>query len=127
MYERSFPLSRPNFPTSSLHEEGHGEPTFLLIHGFGDGGFIWIDLLPRLASISRAIAIDLRGHGDSDWDIHSRYSAAAHLDDIDFVIDKLGLTDIVLIGHSLGGEIALRLAARHPKLVRGIIIELLPV
>ncbi len=122
MYERSFRLSRPSSPTLSLREEGHGEPTFLLIHGFGDGGFIWIDFLPRLASISRAIAIDLRGHGDSDWDIHSRYSATAHLDDVDFVIDKLGLTDIVFIGHSLGGEIAIRLAAQRPKLVRGIII-----
>src|SRR5579871_1931031 len=100
MYGRSFRLSRPSSPTLSLHEEGSGEPTFLLIHGFGDGGFIWIDLLPRLASISRAIAIDLRGHGDSDWDIHSRYSATAHLEDIDFVIDKLGLIDIVFIGHS---------------------------
>jgi pimeloyl-ACP methyl ester carboxylesterase len=122
MYERSFRLSRPTFPTLSLHEEGHGEPTFLLIHGFGDGGFIWVDFLPRLASISRAVAIDLRGHGDSDWDIDSRYSAAAHLDDIGFVIEKLGLTDIVLIGHSLGGEMAIRLAAQHKTLVRGIII-----
>jgi pimeloyl-ACP methyl ester carboxylesterase len=122
MYERSFRLSRPDFPTLSLHEKGYGEPTFLLIHGFGDGGFIWTDFLPRLASLSRAIAIDLRGHGDSDWDIHSRYHSAAHLDDIVFVINRLGLTDIVPIGHSLGGEIAIRLASQHPKLVRGIVI-----
>jgi pimeloyl-ACP methyl ester carboxylesterase len=122
MHVRSFRISRPDLPALNLNEWGCGDATFLLIHGFGDGGYIWNDFLPRLAPIGRAIAIDLRGHGDSDWDVHSRYGTASHLSDVDFVIDSLGLTNIVLIGHSLGGEIAIRLAAQRPKSVRGIII-----
>jgi pimeloyl-ACP methyl ester carboxylesterase len=122
MHTRSFRISRQDAPSLSLHERGSGEPTFLLIHGFGEGGFVWNDFLPQLASYGRAIALDLRGHGDSDWDAHSCYGSAAHLDDAGFVIETLQPRKIILIGHSLGGEIAIRLTAQHAELVAGLVV-----
>jgi pimeloyl-ACP methyl ester carboxylesterase len=122
MQRQSFRISRIDAPTLSLHAWGSGEPTFLLIHGFGDGGFIWNDFSPRLTPLGRVIAIDLRGHGDSDWDARSRYGAAAHLTDVMFVVNSLDLRNVVLIGHSLGGEIAIRFTALHPERVTGIVI-----
>ena len=122
MLARIFNISRPNAPTLSLHEWGSGEPTFLLIHGFGDGGFIWNEFSPLLAALGRVIAVDLRGHGDSGWDADAQYNSAAHFEDINFVVDSLRLNSIVLVGHSLGGELALRLAARYPNRVRGLVV-----
>jgi pimeloyl-ACP methyl ester carboxylesterase len=122
MHMRTFRISRHGAPTLNLRETGSGEPTFLLIHGFGEGGFVWDAFLPQLASLGRTFTIDLRGHGDSDWDADSRYSSAAHLDDVNFVIDALDLKKVILIGHSLGGEIAIRFSARRPERVAGLIV-----
>jgi pimeloyl-ACP methyl ester carboxylesterase len=119
---RSFRISQLDDPTLGVHEWGSGEPTFLLIHGFGEGGFVWNEFSPQLAPLGRTIAVDLRGHGDSDWDAHSRYNSAAHLGDVNFVIDALDLKKIILVGHSLGGEIAIRLTAQHPERVTGLVI-----
>jgi pimeloyl-ACP methyl ester carboxylesterase len=124
MHTRSFRIPQADGPTLGVHEWGSGEPTFLLIHGFGDGGFIWNEFLPQLASFGRAIAVDLRGHGDSDWDACSRYDIGAHLSDVNFVLDALYLRTFVLIGHSLGGDIAIRLAALHPgRVIRLVIVD----
>jgi len=122
MPTRSFRISRPDAPSLALHEAGSGEATFLLIHGFGEGGFVWNQFLPHLAPYGRAIALDLRGHGDSDWDVDARYGTAAHLDDAMFAVRTLQPEKIILIGHSLGGEVAIRLTARHAELVAGLIV-----
>jgi pimeloyl-ACP methyl ester carboxylesterase len=122
MRTRSFNISRQAAPALKLYEWGDGEPTFLLIHGFGEGAFIWNDFSPRVAALGRTIAVDLRGHGDSDWDEHSRYNGATHLEDLNFVLDVLDLSRIVLVGHSLGGEIAIRLTAQYPERVIGLVI-----
>jgi len=122
MYTRSYRISRQGAPALSLHERGSGEPTFLLIHGFGDGGFVWTEFMIQLASFGRVIAVDLRGHGDSDWDPNSRYDCAAHLDDVRFVVETLRPKKMILIGHSLGGEIAIRLTAQCADLVVGLVV-----
>jgi pimeloyl-ACP methyl ester carboxylesterase len=122
MYTRSFRIRQQGAPELSLREWGSGEPAFVLIHGFGDGTFVWDEFAPRLAAFGRTIAIDLRGHGDSDWDPDARYDSGAHLADVNFAVGALGLKKLVVIGHSLGAEIAIRLTAQHPELVVGLII-----
>jgi pimeloyl-ACP methyl ester carboxylesterase len=123
MKKLSYRISRLGAPSLSLHEWGEGEPIFLLIHGFGDGGFIWNELVPSLVPLGRVIAVDLRGHGDSDWDVARCYDAATHLIDMHHLVHALGLSkNIILIGHSLGGEIALRLTLAHPGRISGLIV-----
>jgi len=122
MHKRSYRLARLDAPALSICEWGAGEPTFLVIHGFGDGAFIWDGFIPSLVRFGRVIAVDLRGHGDSDWDASRRYSPATHLSDVAYLVETLALTNLVVIGHSLGGEIALRLAASSSERIGGLII-----
>jgi 3-oxoadipate enol-lactonase len=122
MRARSFRIRQQDGPAINLLVAGDGDLTFLLLHGFGDGGFMWSYFLPRLAPLGRAVAVDLRGHGDSDWDVHARYDSISHLNDMDYIVSALELKKIVLVGHSLGGEIAIRLAERHPERVAGLVI-----
>jgi pimeloyl-ACP methyl ester carboxylesterase len=93
-----------------------------MIHGFGEGGYVWDRVLPTVASYYDAIALDLRGHGDSEWDAKVRYDVRAHIEDVVHVIRALDLRRLVLIGHSMGGEIAIHVAAKCADRVAALII-----
>jgi pimeloyl-ACP methyl ester carboxylesterase len=106
-------------------DRDHGEQrreACILLHGFGDGAFVWALFAPYLTTDLRTLAIDFRGHGDSSWDLLARYSVEWHVADILHVIDTLGLERYVLVGHSLGGAVALQIAARRPTAVKGILV-----
>ena len=66
----------------------------------------------------RVVAIDLRGHGDSDAPAQ-RYTIDGLADDVRWICERLGIERTVVVGHSLGGLVALELAAGRPDLVRG--------
>jgi pimeloyl-ACP methyl ester carboxylesterase len=96
-------------------------PPLVLIHG-------WIGdhraLLPQItyfARTRRVVAIHLRGHGDSDSPIQD-YTMAGFADDIAWQCRQLGLRKPLVVGHSLGGAIALELAGRHVDLTSGIVM-----
>jgi pimeloyl-ACP methyl ester carboxylesterase len=91
---------------------GEGPPDCFLIHGLGEGSFVWSDFAPQLAAFCRVAAIDLRGHGGSDWDPDSRYSIEAHASDVEATVAAIGAGRIVLVGHSIGGNVALRVASK---------------
>lgn len=98
----------------------------VLIHAFASQSSSWIAIGETLAKVGfRAIAIDLPGHGRSDWIAH--YSLSAMEEDLALVLDRLGLDRFDLIGHSLGGHLALRLSARLPGRVRRLVVEAAPV
>jgi esterase len=97
-------------------------PVCILIHGTADAGFIWDDVVVSLQDLCRPIVIDLRGHGDSQWVADHDYSPAAHVADIERVIEALAIDRYVLIGHSLGGQISIHLAARRPREAIGMLI-----
>ncbi|WP_410052288.1 alpha/beta hydrolase [Bradyrhizobium sp. SZCCHNRI30512] len=122
MRPRSTRIPQSGAPTLQVRESGEGDRTLVLIHGFGDGGYIWDDFLPILGAHARAVTVDLRGHGDSDWDPHARYDIAAYLDDIASVLNALHLRRVALVGHSMGGEIAIRLTDLYPDRVAGLIL-----
>jgi pimeloyl-ACP methyl ester carboxylesterase len=115
-------ISRPNAPTLNLQEWGRGSTTCFLVHGFGDGGFVWNEFAEILAARCRTIAIDLRGHGNSGWDAVAQYGISTHLADVMYAVDVLRLENIILIGHSMGGELAIRLAALCPQLLIGLVV-----
>jgi pimeloyl-ACP methyl ester carboxylesterase len=99
---------------------GAGRDACLLLHGFGEGAYVWNRFAPSVAHLFRTLAVDLRGHGDSSWDTMGRYSIENHVADVLHVIQTLRLDRLVLVGHSLGGDIALRVATALPSEVVGL-------
>ena len=85
----------------------------VLLHDIMGGAFTWKDILPQLASTNRAVyAIDLLGYGQSDHPWQSDTSIWGHADCLFFLFEQLNLTNIVLIGHGIGGGVAQVLATR---------------
>jgi pimeloyl-ACP methyl ester carboxylesterase len=94
----------------------------VFVHGFGNDAHIWDDAAPAVATYYRTLAVDLRGHGDSDRDPECRYDYEFHVADLEAVLEKLGVERLVLVGHSLGGRIATLFAGRHPDRIAGLVI-----
>jgi pimeloyl-ACP methyl ester carboxylesterase len=94
----------------------------LFVHGFGNEAHVWDDLAPAVAPYYRTLAVDLRGHGDSDRDPEARYDYDAHVADLEALTEALGIERLVLVGHSLGGRIAMLFAGRHPERMAGLVI-----
>jgi pimeloyl-ACP methyl ester carboxylesterase len=94
----------------------------VLVHGFGNDAHIWDDFAPVIAPHYRVLALDLRGHGDSAWPLHGEYEYAHHVADLESVLDSLGIDRLVLVGHSLGGRVAMLFAGAHPERMAGLVI-----
>lgn len=96
-------------------------PPMVLLHALGDSRADWAPVLARFAARYRVYAVDLRGHGDSDRP--GGYTFGALCADVVGLLDALGLTDVVLVGHSMGGVVTYRVAVARPDLVARIVIE----
>jgi len=94
----------------------------LLLHGFGNEAHIWDDFAPVVAPYYRTLALDHRGHGQSDWDADGCYEIDALVDDVEVVTAALGIDRMVLVGHSLGGRVSTIFAGRHPARIAGFVI-----
>ncbi len=92
----------------------HGtDGAIVLLHDILSGSFTWRDLLPQLTSTNRAVyAIDLLGYGLSDHPWPADTSIWGHADCLHFLFNQLNLTNIVLVGHGIGGGVAQVLATR---------------
>src|SRR5947207_9321739 len=98
---------------------GEGRVPLLLLHGFTGHAHAWDTLSIALQPHYRVLALDQRGHGDSDpADI---YNPAVSFDDIVGVIEQLGLSSLILIGLSMGGRNAIYLSAKRPDLVQKLV------
>jgi pimeloyl-ACP methyl ester carboxylesterase len=95
-------------------------PTVVLLHGNGAHAGWWGPILPHLTSVWRTVTLDLRGHGESGWADPPRYGLLDYVADVAAVLRALGTAPVALVGHSMGGRIAVQLAARGPGLVRAI-------
>ena len=95
-------------------------PAVALLHGFGGSTFSYRWTVPALAKRYHTIAIDLKGFGYSDRGPRGDYSHPEQARLIAGLLDQLGVTKAVLVGHSMGGSVALRLAARSPDRVEGL-------
>lgn len=99
----------------STLERGAGAPCVLL-HGITANACVWDPVAERLAERYHVVAVDQRGHGQSDAPA-SGYAAADFVADIRTLVEDIGPDPAVLIGHSMGARNALAAAARHPGLV----------
>jgi pimeloyl-ACP methyl ester carboxylesterase len=94
----------------------------LCVHG-GAAHAHWFDFVaPGLTPDHHVRAMDLRGHGDSAWADPLTYSFKFYAEDVNALLEKLDLRDVVLIGHSMGGMISLLHAATHPGRVGRLVI-----
>ncbi|MFE1956330.1 alpha/beta fold hydrolase, partial [Streptomyces sp. NPDC059524] len=86
----------------------------LLIHGIGDSSDTWRDVMPGLARNYRVIAPDLLGHGASDKP-RADYSLAAYANGMRDLLGVIGVERVTLVGHSLGGAVAMQFAYQFPE------------
>ncbi|MFJ9699911.1 alpha/beta fold hydrolase [Streptomyces fradiae] len=100
---------------------GPDKPPVLLLHALGKDCADWGHLVPVLARDRRVYALDLRGHGRSDWP--GEYSLELMRTDVRRFMDTLGLDRVDLVGHSLGGIVAYLLAQEQPGRVGRMVLE----
>ncbi|HVA80698.1 MAG TPA: alpha/beta hydrolase [Candidatus Binataceae bacterium] len=100
---------------------GAGKPPLLFIHGGSAHGHWWDFVGPHFADRFHALAIDLRGHGDSEWPEQWEYGTRHYVADLDDLIDNWGLGAPVLVGHSMGGHNAMVYASRYPEKLRAMV------
>ncbi len=86
-----------------------GQPAVILLHGGGANAHWWDHIAPALAEKRHVIALDFRGHGESDYP--QEFVAGAFDVDLQALLDHHGVSETVLIGHSMGAHIAARRAA----------------
>ena len=101
-----------------------GDPSgvpLLLLHAWGESLGCFDRLNPLLPRTIRALAMDQRGHGDSEKPAEG-YSLAAFADDVTAFLDALGLPSAVLVGSSSGGYVAQQVAVSSPERVRGLVL-----
>jgi 3-oxoadipate enol-lactonase len=96
-------------------------PPLVLLHALGDTSSDWAPVAEALAPAWRVYAPDLRGHGASDWP--GGYTIEQLTADLAAFLDALGLGQVILGGHSMGGPPAYLYAARHPGRVARLVLE----
>jgi pimeloyl-ACP methyl ester carboxylesterase len=94
--------------------------TIVLCHGGSAHCHWWDQVAPQLTEHGRVLALDFRGHGRSEW--APTYGLAAYLDDLAKFIEGHLCTRVVLVGHSMGAEIAMRVAVDSPQLLEAVVI-----
>nr|AUN35554.1 putative hydrolase [uncultured bacterium] len=94
----------------------------LFLHAFGGDSGQWAHQLSHVRHQRRAIAIDLRGHGKSAAPKELDYRVDDFVKDLEAVVEKLKLPRFVLVGHSLGGAVAIHYAGKHPDKVAGLVV-----
>jgi pimeloyl-ACP methyl ester carboxylesterase len=87
-------------------------PPLVVLHGLFGSGSNWRSIARELAATHSVISVDLRNHGASPWADSMDYVEMA--DDVLQLIDRLKLDRPTLMGHSMGGKVAMALALRHP-------------
>ena len=106
-------------------EVGAGAPVVIL-HGLFGSTTNWRGIAQRLAERHRVLLLDLRNHGASPWSEGMTYSEMAA--DVRVTIDKRGLGPVALVGHSMGGKVAMTLALASPTMVeRLVVVDVAPV
>jgi len=100
---------------------GVGAPPLLFIHGWCCGRGHWREQVIAFQDRHWTVAVDLRGHGDSDSPDQD-YTIAGFASDVAWLCREIGLEKPVIVGHSMGGVIGLNLVRNHPDLARALVM-----
>ncbi|MFN0093997.1 MAG: alpha/beta fold hydrolase [Dehalococcoidia bacterium] len=103
----------------NVEEAGTGGPPFVFVHGLACDSTAWAPQFADLARDHRCISVNLRGRGGSD--ATGPFGVPQQAADVAAVMQELGCGPAVIVGHSLGGYVALDLNQRHPEFVLGIV------
>jgi len=103
-------------------ERGTGPDAVVLVHGFLGNTLSFRYLIPDLAKDRRVVAVDLKGFGFSGRPKKGDYSMTAQARLVVRLMDKLGIDRASVVGHSLGGEVGMRVAANSPERVDRLVL-----
>jgi pimeloyl-ACP methyl ester carboxylesterase len=108
---------------ATLHVEdvGDGTPALVFLHYWGGTSRTWHPVIERLSDSVRCVALDQRGWGQSSAPA-TGYATGDLAGDAHAVTSALGLTDYILVGHSMGGKVAQLLASQRPDGLRGVVL-----
>ena len=131
--ELGVPFAQENEPTDenvqangmNFHYLEWGDatnPTILMLHGVSQQAHSWDFVSLALSDKFHVIALDQRGHGDTDWATEGDYSIEAQQGDIDAFVKAMGLGRFTLMGHSMGGRNSYVWASRHPGVLESLVI-----
>jgi pimeloyl-ACP methyl ester carboxylesterase len=98
---------------------GEGDP-LLILHGFLGSLDNWQSIAKELAANYQVFILDVRNHGKSFHD--NKHDYASLVEDLHFLVNHLGFSKINLLGHSMGGKIAMLFALKYPHLVTKLIV-----
>jgi pimeloyl-ACP methyl ester carboxylesterase len=104
-----------------VDDGGSGGLPVVFVHGNGGNGTQWKAQLDHLRASRRAVAIDLHGMGQSAPAPDGDYSVESFADDVQAVVDALGIKRFVLVGHSYGGFVVAAYAGKHPERLAGLV------
>lgn len=99
-----------------------GRPPIVFLHGGGLNAHTWDVVCLMLRRDHHCLALDQRGHGDSEWEPTSDYSHDSQVGDIVGFLEKLHLKRPLLVGHSMGGFAAIGYAIRHARSLAGLVL-----
>ena len=99
-----------------------GQPEVLLLHGGNQSAHSWDLVSLHLADRYHVLALDQRGHGDSEWARDQDSSIEAKADDAVAFLEDQGVESPVIMGHSMGGMVTTSLALAHPGLARALVL-----
>ena len=99
-----------------------GLPPLVCLHGITQTAHSWDEVAPALARTHHVRALDQRGHGDSTWAPDGDYRIATQNHDIEDFLRAIDAAPAVLVALSMGGLVAMTLAARAPDLVRALVV-----
>src|SRR6201993_5016729 len=104
----------------AYRDVGRG-PALLLIHGMAGSSATWQAIIPQLSKKYRVIAPDLLGHGESAKP-RGDYSLGAFAVWLRDLLDELAVTQATVVGHSLGGGVAMQFVYQHPDYCRRLVL-----
>ncbi len=132
-HERGLPLSDIHPPTDRfcivdglrlhyLDWGTEGKPPMVLLHGFAVTAHAWDFFSLTARTDFHVYALDHRGHGESEWAPDGDYRRERHAADLVTFVHALGISSLVLVGHSLGGSVALLAATQMPERLQALVI-----
>jgi pimeloyl-ACP methyl ester carboxylesterase len=119
------PALRLQGPVGTLHidDGGKSETPIVFVHSFGGNTEHWRNQLDHVRKNYRAIALDFRGHGQSELPRELKYAPQDLAQDIAAVVDDLHLDRFILVAHSMGGHAAVAYASEHPERVAALLLS----